>query len=865
MPIFVQTQLYPATPTGGCGTNQTKKWFRYVGRQKSFVNTNKPSGTSQKAPTKDVNKPLIGQNLTISATEIGKLQKPVYTSYSKNDEVKLVTIGLASANRIRQWAEKTLPNGKVVGEVTNANTLHHKTFKPQKGGLFCERIFGPLKDFQCACVNSKKGIITPKSTFFKGFTQPSLDLFSLENKPEDANNLDTTNEKKANKTQTTTNLSVTGQQSNGLSLGLLNNYKRFFCEKCDVEYTWSVIRRYQLGYIKLNAPVTHVWYVKGTPSYISLLLDMQKKHVQYVAYCTETLTLENSLKGDQFYTVSDSPNEIFAAWQKYMDYPNRLVDFDGSRPRRSPGIALASAEPITNQKTNNGNLQNFNLNLSSDGKKKLDSTIVLDSAYSTQNPIKKNSYYFKTLLPNSSVSKSGLQTYVPKSSASVAKNFTPQQSPVQGFNLARPNLSKPIQKRISIAGTNIQKMHKNSSNVTGHKISRIEPTYNGLTDHTANSYQKDFVGFGSLLPTGESVKNQLSSNLINKYKSFFLGFNRDRLTPIVSALETNLHQNRYQIAGSTCVSNILTLQNMPVYMRNYNLNALAHATLKHILPVFNKGFYYIANLESSVRLNFLLVLISVGLKRINCNKLSDPGGAVAITDPGDVGLNPSPRQSFRKKSNNKKGLFPLYSLFRFSRKRNPSPPAAETNQNKQKLHNMPLSKITTRLYLKYLVILMCAPVLDSVGNSDQTKKPLVTIRSVGTGQKQTSKIQKINLAHNLSATILFNGPLQMLSGGQKKAYNFKLNPYVNMVFNRASKTLKQILIKKLTASFYVKKQTFSLKPRLEQTEIRLDKSFIAHHRLTQKNLKSFFLVRLLFLYKQSFTQNQSYQIGRAHV
>jgi hypothetical protein len=80
-----------------------------------------------------------------------KTETNLYTSYSKLSEVKLITIGLASPERIKQWAEKTLPNGKILGEVINANTLHHKTFKPQKGGLFCERIFGPLKDFECAC------------------------------------------------------------------------------------------------------------------------------------------------------------------------------------------------------------------------------------------------------------------------------------------------------------------------------------------------------------------------------------------------------------------------------------------------------------------------------------------------------------------------------------------------------------------------------------------------------------------------------------------------------------------------------------------------------------------------------------------
>ena len=141
----------------------------------------------------------------------------LYTSYSKLFEVKLINISIASPEKIRQWAEKTLPNGKVLGQVTNANTLHHKTFKPQKGGLFCERIFGPVKDFECACGKSKKP-----------------------------------NEEEQKKI-------LEHQQT-----------ERKFCPECDVEYTWSVIRRYQLGYIQLVSPVTHIWYLKSLPSYLSI-------------------------------------------------------------------------------------------------------------------------------------------------------------------------------------------------------------------------------------------------------------------------------------------------------------------------------------------------------------------------------------------------------------------------------------------------------------------------------------------------------------------------------------------------------------------------------------------------------------------
>jgi DNA-directed RNA polymerase beta' subunit len=183
----------------------------------------------------------------------GQVKARFYTSYSKLSEVKLLTIGIASPLRILQWAEKTLPNGKIYGEVLNANTLHHKTFKPQKGGLFCERIFGPLKDFECACGKVDKSVKK---------IQTDYKLYSLSQKKD---------------AQT---MKLVGQ--------------RKFCPDCDVEYTWSVIRRYQLGYIKLSSPVTHIWFLKGTPSYLSLLLDMKKRYLQFVTYCSETLTLEKS-------------------------------------------------------------------------------------------------------------------------------------------------------------------------------------------------------------------------------------------------------------------------------------------------------------------------------------------------------------------------------------------------------------------------------------------------------------------------------------------------------------------------------------------------------------------------------------------
>jgi DNA-directed RNA polymerase beta' subunit len=237
------------------------------------------------------------------------IPKKIYTCYSKLSQVKLVTIGLASPERIKQWAEKTLPNGKILGEVINANTLHHKTFKPQKGGLFCERIFGPLKDFECACGKPFK---------LKKEQKRLIQFTNLKQKHE--NNTFSTN---SNNNQNL-NLSSDSELSTYNDNSILNLNKSIlgrssvslknFCNICQVEYTWSVMRRYQLGYINLVSPITHVWYLKGNPSYLSILLDIKRRHLEYIIYCSEILTLENNLKGEG--GGKSKSSDIVSSWKK---------------------------------------------------------------------------------------------------------------------------------------------------------------------------------------------------------------------------------------------------------------------------------------------------------------------------------------------------------------------------------------------------------------------------------------------------------------------------------------------------------------------------------------------------------------------
>jgi len=138
-----------------------------------------------------------------------------------------VRITLASPERIRSWGQRTLPNGQVVGEVTKPETINYRTLKPEMDGLFCERIFGPAKDWECHCGKYKRV-----------------------------------------------------------------RHRGIVCERCGVEVTESRVRRHRMGYIKLAAPVSHVWYLKGIPSYVAIILDMALRDVEQIVYfnCYVVLT-----------------------------------------------------------------------------------------------------------------------------------------------------------------------------------------------------------------------------------------------------------------------------------------------------------------------------------------------------------------------------------------------------------------------------------------------------------------------------------------------------------------------------------------------------------------------------------------------
>ena len=121
-----------------------------------------------------------------------------------------VRISLASPEQIRSWS---------YGDVTKPETINYRTLKPERDGLFCERIFGPTKDFECYCGKYKR-----------------------------------------------------------------IRYKGVICDKCGVEVAQSKVRRERMGHIELACPVSHIWFAKGIPSRIGLLLDLSPRSLERVLY-----------------------------------------------------------------------------------------------------------------------------------------------------------------------------------------------------------------------------------------------------------------------------------------------------------------------------------------------------------------------------------------------------------------------------------------------------------------------------------------------------------------------------------------------------------------------------------------------------
>ena len=161
------------------------------------------------------------------------------------DELEIfdkIKIGIASDEQIREWSK---------GEVKKPETINYRTLKPEKDGLFCERIFGPTKDWECHCGKYKRV-----------------------------------------------------------------RYKGIVCDRCGVEVTKSKVRRERMGHIELAAPVAHIWYFKGIPSRIAVMLDISPRNLEKVIYFASYVVTDKGNTGLEKYQVL-TEKEYHEAEEKY--------------------------------------------------------------------------------------------------------------------------------------------------------------------------------------------------------------------------------------------------------------------------------------------------------------------------------------------------------------------------------------------------------------------------------------------------------------------------------------------------------------------------------------------------------------------
>ena len=169
-----------------------------------------------------------------------------------------VRISLASPEQIRSWS---------YGEVTKPETINYRTLKPERDGLFCERIFGPTKDFECYCGKYKK-----------------------------------------------------------------IRYKGVICDKCGVEVARAKVRRERMGHIELACPVSHIWFAKGTPSRLGLLLDLSPRSLEHVLYFSNYMitTVDEEARQEAIRQLQETVAGEITERQKAVDERIAQMENDGA-------------------------------------------------------------------------------------------------------------------------------------------------------------------------------------------------------------------------------------------------------------------------------------------------------------------------------------------------------------------------------------------------------------------------------------------------------------------------------------------------------------------------------------------------------
>jgi DNA-directed RNA polymerase subunit beta' len=265
-----------------------------------------------------------------SNEEILELEKTLQKLENLHASFDYLRITIASPQRIKSWAERKLPSGEIVGEVLKPETINFRTHQPELHGLFCEKIFGPTKNWKCKCGK------------YNGFVLDKI------------------------------------------------------CEECQVEIIEARVRRYRMGYIDLTCPVTHLWYLKGVPNYLCILLkcfdeklkvaeieqvvyfkegerDISNDHPLYPFIYPEKSTKRNELK-KFLISGSDKTNinsETFgSSFEKYRPLKN-------ARPQKRRGTEIIKAA-----------LESINISLEIKNSRGLVDDICLKSLNTTYTPDK---------------------------------------------------------------------------------------------------------------------------------------------------------------------------------------------------------------------------------------------------------------------------------------------------------------------------------------------------------------------------------------------------------------------------------------------------------------------------------------------
>ena len=187
-------------------------------------------------------------------------------------KLSAIQIGLASPDAIRKWSH---------GEVLKPETINYRSQKPDMGGLYCEKIFGPSKDYECHCGKYKR-----------------------------------------------------------------IRYKGYVCEKCGVEVTTKDVRRERMGHIELASPCTHIWYLKGIPSRIAILLDVSPKNLEEVAYYAGHFCLNpgksSKLVAREFIDEKNGRDVFIPAVSEVLDDPMKFGLIQGTEAYAQGERVLAS-------------------------------------------------------------------------------------------------------------------------------------------------------------------------------------------------------------------------------------------------------------------------------------------------------------------------------------------------------------------------------------------------------------------------------------------------------------------------------------------------------------------------------------------